>query len=243
MPEAMKARINLALVPALLALAACAPAGGRSPSAAPGQAVPTTADPLAIPVLNLAPSLSGPASLEGWEIVPPASWAVDEGVLRLHTAGVPGGAIRRPAAWAILRSEPLGSFVLDAQVRADAPVTRMGRDVLIFFGYQSPTRFYYAHLSNETTAPHNGIFLVNDADRVRIDDGRGIPRLMDADWHNVRLERDVRTGEIRVYLDDKTRPLLQARDTTLREGRIGFGSFDDPAAFRAVLVRGEAAKR
>src|SRR5690606_16145197 len=165
--------------------------------------------------------------------------------LQLHTAGRPGGPIRKPAEWAILQSPPFGSVEVRAQVRADAPVERMGRDVLIYFGYQSPTRFYYAHLSNETTPPHNGIFLVNDADRVRIDDGSAVPRLMDDQWHDVRLERNAVSGEIRVYLDGIL--TLQATDTTLRSGRIGFGSFDDPAAFRAVQVRaldcGEAGRR
>ncbi|HEX6070981.1 MAG TPA: hypothetical protein VFZ18_14195 [Longimicrobiaceae bacterium] len=186
---------------------------------------------------TLTPALAGSGAAAAWEFQNPGSWAVEGGVLQLKVAGRPGGPIRKPAEWAILRSEPFADVVVDAQVRADAPVSRMGRDVLIYFGYQSPTRFYYAHLSNETTPPHNGIFLVNDADRLRIDDGTGVPRLLDDQWHDVRLERDVDSGAIRVYLDDMTTPVLQATDTTLRSGRIGFGSFDDPAAFRDVRVR------
>lgn len=197
-------------------LAACAPTGAER---------------------TLAPSLAGSADAAAWEFQNAGSWSVEDGVLRLRVAGKPGGPIRKPAEWAILRGEPFRDVVVDAQVRADAPVSRMGRDVLIYFGYQSPTRFYYAHLSNETTPPHNGIFLVNDADRLRIDDGTGIPRLLDDRWHDVRLERDADTGAIRVYLDDMSTPVLQATDTTLRSGRIGFGSFDDPAAFRSVRIR------
>ncbi len=185
---------------------------------------------------TLTPALSTEADAAAWEFQNPGSWSVENGVLQLHTAGRPGGPIRKPAEWAIYRGEHLGSVTVEAQVRADAPVSRMGRDVLIYFGYQSPTRFYYAHLSNETSAAHNGIFLVNDADRVRIDDGSAVPRLMDAEWHDVRLERDVNSGTIRVFLDDTPTPVLQATDTTLRSGRIGFGSFDDPAAFRSVRI-------
>lgn len=186
---------------------------------------------------SLSPSLNEAADAAAWEFQNPASWTVGGGVLQLHVPGQPGGPIRKPAEWAILQSEALENVVVEAEVRADAPVTRMGRDVLLFFGYQSPTRFYYAHLSNEATPPHNGIFLVNDADRVRIDDGAAEPRLMDAEWHQVRLERDVESGSIRVYLDDMQAPLLEAVDTTLRSGRVGFGSFDDPAAFRNVEVQ------
>lgn len=184
----------------------------------------------------LVPSLSSPSDASSWEFRNPASWEVEDGVLRLVTPGRPAGPIRRPAEWAILRSDTFGDVVVEVDVRADAPVGRMGRDVLIFFGYQSPTRFYYAHLSNETTPPHNGIFLVNDADRVRVDDATAEPRLMDADWHRARLERDAESGAIRVYLDGDDRPVLQATDTTLRTGRVGFGSFDDPASFREVRI-------
>lgn len=183
---------------------------------------------------TLTPSLDGPAAAEAWEFQHPDSWVIEDGILRIATPGRPGGPIRKPAEWAILRSEPLEDVVVEAEVRADAPVTRMGRDVLVFFGYQSPTRFYYAHLSNETSAPHNGIFLVNDADRARIDDGTAVPRLMDDAWHRVRLERESSTGAVRVYLDDVL--TLEASDTTFRNGRVGFGSFDDPAAFRSIRV-------
>ena len=212
----------------VLALAWAAVASGCAPAAR------ASAD------IRIAPSLTSPEAAERWEYRNPGSWSVREGALVLHTAGKPEGPIRKPAEWAILRGEPLGDVVVSLEARADAPVSRMGRDVLIFFGYQSPTRFYYAHLSNETTHPHNGIFLVNDADRVRLDDGRAVPRLMDADWHRLRLERDVRSGRIAVYLDDGADPILQASDTTLTSGRVGVGSFDDPASFRAIEVRGSA---
>lgn len=191
--------------------------------------------------VRLAPNLAGPDALGSWELRNDTSWAARDGAIVLQTAGKPAGPIRKPGEWAILRSDWLGDLTLTAEVRADAEVARMGRDVLIFFGWQSPTRFYYAHLSNETTPPHNGIFLVDDADRRRIDDGKAIPRLMDAAWHRVRLERDVDTGRIAVYLDDLPEPVLQATDTTLRAGRVGLGSFDDPMAFRAVEVRGQPA--
>lgn len=186
---------------------------------------------------TISPSLENASDAAAWEFQNPTSWSVGDGILQLEVPGQPGGPIRKPAEWAILQGDPWEDVIVEAEVRADAPVTRMGRDVLIFFGYQSPTRFYYAHLSNETTPPHNGIFLVNDADRLRIDDGTAEPRLMDAEWHQVRLERDSQTGSIRVFLGDMQTPVLQAVDTTLRSGRIGFGSFDDPAAFRNIRVQ------
>ena len=216
----MRPAPSLSLLLAALALAGCAPRSNA---------------------VRLAPALTDGDALSRWELRNDTSWAARDGAIVLHTPGRPAGPIRKPGEWAILRSEWLGDLALTAEVRADAPVTRLGRDVLIFFGWQSPTRFYYAHLSAETTPPHNGIFLVDDADRRRIDDGKAVPRMTDAEWRRVRLERDVDTGRIAVYLDDLPEPVLQATDTTLRAGRVGLGSFDDPMAFRAVEVRGEPA--
>ena len=80
-------------------------------------------------------------------------------------------------------------------MRIDEPVTRNDRDVILVWNYQSPTRFYYAHLSQDNTIyPHNGIFVVNDADRLRIDDqwngtnSARLPAIDDTDWHDVRLD-------------------------------------------------------
>ena len=160
----------------------------------------------------------------------------------LKVAGKPEGPIRKPARWAIVESEDWSDVSFRARVRSDAPVEKMGRDVLLFFGYQSPTRFYYVHLSNETTATHNGIFLVKDADRKRIDEPKGVPKLMDAAWHEVRLERDADKGTVAVYFDREREPFLTAKDKTLKQGRVGVGSFDDTAAFADLVLEGTEAK-
>ncbi|MEK8228247.1 hypothetical protein NKG05_22530 [Oerskovia sp. M15] len=69
------------------------------------------------------------------------------------------------------RGPVLGSFELDAEVRLDAPASVNNRDVIVVFGWQSDTEYYYAHLSQDNTIyAHNGIFKVAGADRERIDD-------------------------------------------------------------------------
>ena len=186
--------------------------------------------------------LPGPSALDQFDLQEPSAWAVERDTLVLKEAGKPEGPIRKPSRWAILKSEPWTDVSFRARVRADAPVDRKGRDVWIFFGYQSPTRFYYVHLSNETTATHNGIFLVKDADRKRIDEPKGEPKLMDAAWHEVRLERKADKGTIEIYFDREREPFLTAKDKTLKEGRVGVGSFDDPAAFADLVVEGTEAR-
>ena len=167
------------------------------------------------------------------------SWKVVAQTLVLEKAGVPGGKIRRPAALAILKSPPLTDLTFRAELRSTAPVDLPVRDVQLIVGYQSPSQFYYIHLSAKTDAVHNGIFLVNNADRKRIDEPTSKPHLLDQAWHRVRVERNAATGSIAVFFDDHPTPILTATDRTLTWGRVGVGSFDETGEFRNIVVTGK----
>jgi len=184
------------------------------------------------------PQLTGPDALAEWSLDGSGSWTVADGKLVLEKAGQPAGPIRRPAALAILKTDPFKRVTLEAEVRSTAPQDVPRRDVNLIFGYESPGRFYYVHLSGVTDAVHHGIFLVADADRRRIDDGKGQPQLKDQNWHRVRLERDGATGRIEIYVDGSKAPVLVALDTTIRAGRVGLGSFDDTGEFRKIQITG-----
>ena len=175
--------------------------------------------------------------LSQWDIDGSGKWRMAGNVLQLYTAGVPAGPIRRPAAMAIFKSAPLRDFTLDVDLRSTAPADLDVRDVLLILGYQSATRFYYVHLSRKTDGVHNGIFLVNDADRKRLDAPTGVPRLVDQAWHRVRLTRSTANGQIQVFFDSDPTPVLSATDATLTEGRIGVGSFDETAEFKGFEIR------
>jgi hypothetical protein len=129
-------------------------------------------------------------------------------------------------------------------VRIDTPVEITNRDVLIVFRYQSDTKFNYAHLSTDNTIyPHNGIFVVNDADRVRIEDQwngttGAPPAITDTAWHTARVVHCPGTGETAVYVDGSKLPLMTAIDPTLASGRVGFGSFDNTGRLRGLKVTG-----
>lgn len=184
----------------------------------------------------LQPDLARPDALQAWTIDGNGVWEAREGRLVLAKAGVPGGPIRKPAAIAVLRGDPMQRVTVDAEVRSTAPPEVVQRDLQIVFGYESPTRFYYVHLSAITDAVHNGIFLVADADRKRIDTGPTRNALPDQAWHRVRVTHDGATGAIAVYADDLATPVMRASDTTIRAGRVGVGSFDDTGEFRAISV-------
>src|SRR5687767_11579546 len=99
--------------------------------------------------------------LSQWDLDGGGAWRMGDGVLALHEAGVPSGPIRRPGAMAIFRGAPVTSFTAEIDLRSTAAVDLAVRDVLLIFGYRSPTELYYVHLSAKTDAVHNGIFLVN----------------------------------------------------------------------------------
>src|SRR6185295_8601280 len=129
--------------------------------------------------VSFRPQLTGPETLAEWSLDGSGSWIVTDGKLVLERAGIPAGPIRRPAALAIFTTEPIKRVTLKAELQSTAPQDVIRRDLNLIFGYESPSRFYYVHLSAITDDVHHGIFLVADADRRRIDDGKGRPQLKD----------------------------------------------------------------
>ena len=187
---------------------------------------------------TIRPDLGSAQHIADWNLDGSGTWDVTANTLRLTGAGTPGGPIRRPAALAILKSAPLTKLTLEAEIKSTAPVDLPVRDVELIFGYESPTRFYYVHLAGITNAVHNGIFLVADADRRRLDQPDSVPQMKDQAWHHVRLERDPVSGRIEIFMNGSTTPALKATDTTIAAGRIGFGSFDETGEFRNIVVTG-----
>ena len=182
----------------------------------------------------------------GWAFEIPELWSQTDDTLELIEAGPTYDGIRRPFSIAYLaETEHLADFSFSAQVKSKQSVDVVGRDVIVVFGYQSPEAFYYAHLSKDNTVmPHNGIFIVDHADRRRIDDqGLANPpaaRLTDSEWHQVRVDRNTTTGKTEVYMDDLRTPLMTMTDNTFTSGAVGFGSFDDTGAITGIqLVAGE----
>ena len=191
----------------------------------------------------LRPEFVDARGVSQWEIDGSGQWRMAGSILQLYSAGAPAGPIRKPAAMAIFKSEPVGDFTLDVDLRSTAPVDLEVRDVLLIFGYQSPTRFYYVHLSKRTDAVHNGIFLVRDADRKRLDAPTSVGRLVDQEWHHLRLVREVNSGRIQVFFDADQNPVLSVVDGTLPTGRVGVGSFDETAEFKGFEIRESASGR
>lgn len=197
---------------------------------------------LAVEQIRLRPSLAPESLAREWTLDGSGTWAVRDGLLALVTAGKPGGPVRRPSALALVNGPDLTDTTLEVEVRSTAamPDVTPRRDALLIVGYQSPTKFYYVHLSAARDEVHNGIFLVDEADRRRIDSRSEVTPLVDREWHRTRLVRSAASGRLEVYVDDRPEPIMVATDTALPWGRVGVGSFDDTAEFRRVVVRGVA---
>jgi photosystem II stability/assembly factor-like uncharacterized protein len=114
------------------------------------------------------------------------------------------------------------------------------RDVCLYFGYQSPTQFYYVHLGKKADPHANQIFIVNNKARTKISTKTTSGTDWDDQWHKVRIKRDASSGKIEVYFDDMKQPVMTATDRTFAWGQIGLGSFDDTADWDNLVVDGKA---
>jgi len=187
---------------------------------------------------SIRPKLNHRSQLTNWDLDGSGSWDIADAKLQLIKAGTPSGPFRRPAALAILKTGSFEQVTVELDLRSLAPINVPRRDVDLVVGYESPTRFYYVHLSAVTDDVHNGIFLVADADRRRIDAGKGIPQMKDQAWHRAKVVRNGTRGNIEVFFDGSKSAVLSAVDTTIKAGRVGVGSFDDTAEFKKILVTG-----
>ncbi len=140
---------------------------------------------------------------------------------------------RSPLNIALIDDLLLADFVLEAEAWQTG--REYGhRDLSLFFGFEGPNRYYYAHLATEPDDRAHNIFLVDNADRAPlgaipdegVDWGKG--------WKRVRVER--RDGSLRVYFDGEKAPTVSTDRDPLGWGRVGFGSFDDSGRFGKVRI-------
>lgn len=155
--------------------------------------------------------------------------------LDLAAASDYGPPHRSPLSIALVQDLVVGDFVLE--LKAKQTGREYGhRDLCIVFGHVDPAHFYYVHLAPAPDAHAHNVFLVDGADRQALAEVPDEGVDWGDEWHVVRVERELATGLVQVFFDDATEPLLEAVDTTLGAGRIGFGSFDDTGRFTDVKV-------
>ena len=177
-------------------------------------------------------SFDHPAALSDFEFTNRKKWKFSEignGSGSMESLG-PGDykpSVRSPRVIALLSNRMYGDFILEADLLQTGK-SYGHRDMCLFFGFNDPSHYYYAHIATKADNHAHNIFKVNNEPRVAIahKTTQGIDWGKDQ-WHKVRVERTLFDGKIKIYYDDMTTPIMEAVDSTFTRGYLGLGSFDD----------------
>jgi hypothetical protein len=186
------------------------------------------------------------SSLKEFQMTDPNAWKwamTDDGhggSMELFQQSKYEPAVRSPFNIALIAGKVFTDFVVEADL-IQTGKEYGHRDMCIFFGFQSPTNFYYAHIATAADPHAHNVFIVNGAPRENFakEVTRGVNWGLNI-WHKVRLERTTADGMIKVYFDDMTKPIMVAQNDKFKSGGIGFGSFDDTGRVDNIKVWGPA---
>jgi len=184
-------------------------------------------------------------NLVGWQATDANAWRIEDAnggrpgkALSLFTQSVYTPPYTSPRNINLIPDVNVGSFVMELQMLSTKPYYA-GRDLIVFFGYQDPAHFYYAHIADVADNVHNRIHIVNGAPRAPIDETRNSGNSWEGGWHTVRLVRNIDSGKIEVYFDDMNTPVMTATNTRFLQGKVGVGSFDDVGQFDNIRLWGK----
>src|SRR5687768_17058126 len=188
-------------------------------------------------------SFQTPDALKGFLMSDPKAWRFSpSNALELVKQSDYKPNVRSPVNIALIADKVFEDFVLDVELMQTG--REYGhRDMCLFFGFQTPTNFYYTHIATAADPNAHNIFIVNGKPRTNIakKTTKGVNWGL-AVWHKVRLERKIADGSIRVFFDDMNEPIMVAEDKTFGAGYIGFGSFDDTGMVDNIRISGAKAE-
>lgn len=176
---------------------------------------------------------------ENWYQTDPSAWEIgqqgDNSYIALVKQSEYEPKYRSPHNINLIDTLVVDDFVLELKAQSTKePYNHL--DLCVFFGYQDPTHFYYAHLGAEADPNAHSIFIVNDSIRTSIAIERTKSLEWGTNWHDVKIVRDSQSGLIEVYFDDMEKPIMKAKDKHFIKGKIGVGSFDDTGNFDEIKV-------
>jgi len=184
---------------------------------------------------------------DAWEPTDAAAWKIVDGrenngkAYALFQQSKYKPPHRSPFNISRLKNVTVTDFRLEADVLSTSR-EYPHRSMTMIFGYQDPAHFYYVHFGKKTDDHANQIFIVNDAPRVKISTKTTDGTNWDDAWHHVKIERNVESGDIKIFFDDMNEPVMTAVDKTFTWGQIGVGSFDDVGVYDNVKLWGNAKK-
>ena len=180
-------------------------------------------------------------ALDAWQPTDPKAWRLETSdfgqCLALFRRSNYKPKVRSPFNINLIKDVVVTDFVLQGRMLSTTK-NYAHRDLCLFLGYQDPTHFYYVHIANKSDAHANSIFVVDGKARVSIAEKRTKGTPWNDKWHTVRLERDVTSGAIRVFYDDRSEPIMTATNQRFKWGKTGVGSFDDTGRFDDIKLWG-----
>jgi hypothetical protein len=146
--------------------------------------------------------------------------------------------VRSPVNIALIANKVFTDFVIEVDM-IQTGKEYGHRDMCIFYGYQSPTNFYYTHIATAADPNAHNTFIVDGAPRKNFakETTKGVNWGLHV-WHKVRIERTISDGMIKVYFDDFSKPIMSAQNDKFKSGGIGFGSFDDTGRVDNIKIWG-----
>lgn len=184
------------------------------------------------------------ASLKGLQMSDTNAWkwvsTGDDhgGALELTQQSKYKPVVRSPVNIALIAEKVFTDFVIEVEMLQTG--REYGhRDMCIFYGFQSPTNFYYTHIATAADPNAHNTFIVDGAPRKNFasETTKGVNWGLNV-WHKVRIERTVKDGMIKVYFDDMSKPIMVAQSDKFKSGGIGFGSFDDTGRIDNIKIWG-----
>jgi hypothetical protein len=179
-------------------------------------------------------------ALKEFVFTDPQAWRFaptnEGGMLELARQSQYKPAVRSPVNIALLADRVFGDFVLEVNL-IQTGKEYGHRDMCLFYGVQDPTHFYYTHIATVADDHAHNTFIVTNAPRIKIarETTRGANWGLGI-WHTVRIERSATKGTIKVFFDDRDKPIMVADDKTFGAGYIGFGSFDDTGMIDNIRI-------
>jgi hypothetical protein len=183
---------------------------------------------------------TSPAAINDFVFTDANAWKVSEGdgktALELVKQSDYKPAVRSPLNIALIKDKVFGDFVVEAQCLQTGKEYGH-RDMCVFYGFQSPTQFYYTHIATAADDHAHNCFIVKDAPREKFakETTKGVNWGLGV-WHKVRLERKASEGTVRVWFDDMSKPIMTGEEKTFGPGALGFGSFDDTGKIANIRV-------
>ena len=146
--------------------------------------------------------------------------------------------VRSPVNIALIADKIFTDFIVEVEM-IQTGKEYGHRDMCIFYGFQSPTNFYYTHIATAADPHAHNCFIVDGAPRENFakDITKGVNWGLNI-WHKVRIERTVKDGAVKVYFDDMSKPIMRAQNGKFKWGAIGFGSFDDTGRIDNIKIWG-----